>query len=80
LVSCPELRTLRLFKKRVLKRIYGSKREALIEERRKYHNGELHGLYFSPVFLGSSRNIREVEHTSSVGGDVKYIQDFRWKT
>jgi hypothetical protein len=39
---------LRVFENRVLRRIFGHKRDELIEEWRKLHNEELHNLYSSP--------------------------------
>jgi hypothetical protein len=36
---------LRVFEKRVLRRIFGPKRDEITEEWRKLHNGELHNLY-----------------------------------
>jgi hypothetical protein len=42
-----EAHGLRIFENRVLRRIFGSKRE-VDGSRRKRHNDELHSLYFSP--------------------------------
>jgi hypothetical protein len=39
---------LRVFENRVLRRIFGSKRDAVIGEWRELHNEELRGLYSSP--------------------------------
>jgi hypothetical protein len=39
---------LRVFKNRVLKRIFGLKRAEVTEGWRKLHNEELHNLYSSP--------------------------------
>jgi hypothetical protein len=39
---------LRLFENRVLRRIFGPKRDEVTGERRKLHNEELHNLYSSP--------------------------------
>jgi hypothetical protein len=43
-----EKRRLRVFENRVLRRISGPKREVVTQERRKFHNEELHDLYSSP--------------------------------
>jgi hypothetical protein len=43
-----EERRLRVFEKRVLRRIFGPKRDKVAEEWRKLHNEELHDLYSSP--------------------------------
>ena len=42
---------LRVFENRVLRRIFGPKRDAVTEEWRKLHNDELNDLYCSPNIL-----------------------------
>jgi hypothetical protein len=42
---------LRVCENRVLRRIFGTKREKVTEEWRKLHNGELHNLYSSPDII-----------------------------
>jgi hypothetical protein len=39
---------LRVFENKVLRRIFGSKKEEVTEEWRKLHNEDLNDLYFSP--------------------------------
>jgi hypothetical protein len=46
-----EERRLRVLENRVLRRIFGSKRDELTGEWRKPHNEELHDLYSSPNIL-----------------------------
>jgi hypothetical protein len=43
-----EERRLRVFNNRVLRRIFGPKRDEVTGDRWKLHNEELHNLYFSP--------------------------------
>jgi hypothetical protein len=43
-----EERRLRVFEKRVLRRIFGPKRDKVTREWRKLRNGELNDLYSSP--------------------------------
>jgi hypothetical protein len=43
--------TLRMFENRVLRRIFGPKRDEVIGGWRKLHNGELHNLYSSPSII-----------------------------
>ena len=43
-----EERRLRVFENRVLRRIFGPKRDEVTGEWRKLHNGELNNLYSSP--------------------------------
>jgi hypothetical protein len=51
---------LRVFENRVLRRIFGPKRDEVTGEQRKLHNEELHILYSSP-------NIRQIKE-NEVGG------------
>jgi hypothetical protein len=44
-------RRLRVFKNRVLMRIFGSKMDKVTAEWRKLHNEELHDLYSSPTVV-----------------------------
>jgi hypothetical protein len=39
---------LRVFEKRVLRRMFGPKRDEMVGDWRKLHNEELHNFYFSP--------------------------------
>jgi hypothetical protein len=55
-----EERSLRVFENRVLRRIFGPKRDEVTGEWRKLHNEELHDLYSSPTIarLIISRRLR----------------------
>ena len=55
-----EERRLGMFENRVLRRVFGPKRDGVVGEWRKLHNEELNDLYFSPsIFrLVESRRIR----------------------
>jgi hypothetical protein len=46
-----EERRLRVLENRVLRRIFGPKRDEVTGEWRKRHNEELHDLYFSPTLV-----------------------------
>jgi hypothetical protein len=46
-----EKRRLRVFENRVLRRIFGPKRDEVTGEWRKLHNGGLYDLYFSPTIM-----------------------------
>jgi hypothetical protein len=51
LVSDIEEHKLRVFEKRVLRRIFGPKRDKVTGGLRKLHNEELHNLYSSPNII-----------------------------
>jgi hypothetical protein len=53
-----EVHRLRVFENRVLRRIFGSKREEVIGGWRKLCNEELHNLYSSPSIMIKSRRMR----------------------
>jgi hypothetical protein len=61
-----EERRLRLFENRVLRRIFGSKRDEVMGEWRKLHNEELNGLYSLPniVRVIKARRMRWAGHVA----------------
>jgi hypothetical protein len=63
-----ELR-LRVFENRVLRRIFGPKRDEVTGEWRKMHNGELHILHSSSDIIRQmkSRRMRWVRHGAHMG-------------
>jgi hypothetical protein len=68
---------LRVFENRVLRRIFGPKRDEVTGSWRKLHNEELHGLYSSSgiVRVIKARMMRWARH---VGGEG-CIQHFGWE-
>jgi hypothetical protein len=64
-----EKRRLRVFENRVLRRIFGPKRDEVTGEWRKLHNEELHDLYCSPttVRVTKSRRLRWAGHVARMG-------------
>jgi hypothetical protein len=64
---------LRVFENRVLRRIFGPKRDEVTGEWRKLHNEELHNLYRSPDIIRQvkSRRMRWAWHVARMGGDRK---------
>jgi hypothetical protein len=64
-----EERRLRVFENRVLRTIFGPKRDEVTGEWRKLHNKELHDLYSSPSIIRiiKSRRVRWVGHLAPMG-------------
>jgi hypothetical protein len=60
---------LRVFENRVLRRIFGPKRDEVTGEWRKLHNEELHNLYSSPDIIRQvkSRRMRWAGHVARMG-------------
>jgi hypothetical protein len=60
---------LRVFENRVLRRIFGNKREEVTGGWRKLHDEELHGLYSSPsiVRMIKARRMRWAGHVARMG-------------
>jgi hypothetical protein len=60
---------LRVFENRVLRRIFGPKRDEVIGGWRKLHNEELHGLYSSPSIIKviKARRMRWAGHVAHMG-------------
>jgi hypothetical protein len=58
-----------VFENRVLRRIFGPKRDEVTEGWRKLHNKELQGLYSSPgiVRVSKARKMRWVGHVACLG-------------
>ena len=55
-----------VFENKVLRKIFGAKREEIIEKWRKLHNADLHALYSSPniIRILKSRRLRCAGHVS----------------
>jgi hypothetical protein len=64
---------LRVFENRVLRRIFGPKRDEVMGEWRKLHNEELHDLYSSPgiIRIIKLRRIRWAGHVARKGEDER---------
>jgi hypothetical protein len=58
-----------MFENRVLRRIFGPKRDEVTGDWRKLHNEELHNLYSSPNIIRviKSRRMRWAEHVVRMG-------------
>ncbi|KAJ4444578.1 hypothetical protein ANN_06373 [Periplaneta americana] len=64
-----EGRRLRVFENKVLRKIFGAKRDEVTGEWRKLHNTELHALYSSPNIIRNlkSRHLRWAGHVAHMG-------------
>ncbi|KAJ4434603.1 hypothetical protein ANN_23165 [Periplaneta americana] len=67
---------LRVFENKVLRKIFGAKRDEVTGEWRKLHNAELHALYSSPDIIRNikSRRLRWAGHVGRMG---ESINDYR---
>ena len=76
-VSYREEQRLRVFENRVLRRIFGPKRDGVTGEWRKLHNEELNDLYSSPniVRVIKSRRMRWAGHVARMG-EGRGVQKF----
>jgi hypothetical protein len=71
---------LRVFENKVLRRIFGPKRDEVTGEWRRLHNKELFALYLSPnvITVIKSRRMKWAGHVARMG--VRCIQGFSGKT
>jgi len=79
-----------VFENRVLRRIFGPKKEEVIGELRKLHNEELNDMYSSPniVLEIKSRRMRWAGHVAYMGREEAYTRfwgetrgkETTWKT
>jgi hypothetical protein len=79
--AIPTTDRLRVFENRVLRRIFGPKRDEVTGGWRKLQNEELHGLYSSPsiVRVIKARRMRWARHVATRGGGEGCIQHFGWE-
>jgi len=76
-----EERRLRVFQNRVLRRIYGSKREEVIGEWRKIHTEKLNDMYSAPNIVRVIKSrLRWTGHVERLGERTGAIQGFRLDT
>jgi hypothetical protein len=76
-----EEQRLRVFENRLLRRIFGPKRDEVTGGWRKLHNVELHNLYFSQSIIRmiESRRMRWVDHVAQMGRKGRHISYFGGK-
>jgi hypothetical protein len=68
-LTLKEEHRLRVFENRLLRRIFGPKRDEMTGYCRKLHNEELHGLYSSPSIIRviKARGMRWARHVARMG-------------
>jgi len=71
-----------LFENRVLRRIFGPKRDEVTGEWRRLHKEGLNDLYCSPniVRVIKSRRMRWARHVARMGGEERRLQGFGGET
>jgi hypothetical protein len=80
-VTLREGHKLRVFENRVLRRIFGPKRDEITGEWRRLHNEELHILYSSPYIRQiKSRRMRWAGHVACRGEERKVFRVLVGKT
>jgi hypothetical protein len=69
-----------VFDNRVLRGVFGPKRDEVTGEWRKLHDGELHNLYSSPDIIRQikARRMRWAGNVACMGGE-KHVQGFGGK-
>jgi hypothetical protein len=81
-LSLREENRLRVFENRVLRKIFGAKRDKVTGEWRGLHYEELSALYSSPIIMQviRSRIIRQADSMQHVWGQVRCVHDFDEET
>jgi hypothetical protein len=71
-----------VFENRVLRRIFGPKRDKVTVEWRKLHNKELHDLNSSPSIIRiiKSRRMRWAGHVARMGENRGTLIDYWWES
>jgi hypothetical protein len=72
---------MKVFENRVLRRIFGPRRDAVTGDWRKLHNEELHTLYSSPniIRLIKSRRMRWAGHVARMG-ETRIAYRYWWES
>jgi hypothetical protein len=72
---------LRVFENKVVRSIFGLKRDEVTGERSRLHNKELYALYPSPdIWVIKSGRLRWTGHVARMWGEERCIQGFSGET
>jgi hypothetical protein len=71
-----------MFENRILRRIFGPKKDEVTGEWRKLHDEELHNLYSSPNFIKQikSGRMKWEGHVARMGEERKVYMFFLWES
>jgi hypothetical protein len=74
------MQRLRVFENWMLRRIFGPKRDEVIESWTKLHNEELHNLYSSSSIMIMIKSRSEMGRACSTNGRSVILIEFFWKS
>ena len=70
-----------MYENRVLRRVFGTKRDEVTGEWRKLHNDQCYNLYCSPnIVHGIKSRIRWAGHVAKYGREERHTQGFGGET
>jgi hypothetical protein len=75
-----EKHRLRVFENRVMRKVFGPKRDGVIWKWRKLHNEELYDLHSSPHNIRVIKSIKTRRAVNVARMEERCIQSFGWET
>jgi hypothetical protein len=82
MLTLREVHRLRVYENRVLRRIFGPRKDEVTGKWRRLHNKELNDLYSSPniIWAITSKRMRQAGHVTCIGWEKTCIQVFGGET